>query len=183
MLSGYLIYFQTVQPTNKKYLLAIDVSGSMSWGNCNGTTITPRVASAAMAMLTARTEPQYHFVGFSHRLVPLAINSTMRMDTVLRTIEQVCGYHSMFFYHSVHLISLFNFWNHGRHSGRMYAAFTRLTHGGHMASVLDSVLTSLGMCFSSPRCMHVNGVKCAFNAGVTLQWTSILSRGGIEILF
>ena len=61
----------------------------MSWGNCNGTTITPRVASAAMAMLTARTEPQYHFVGFSHRLVPLNINSTMRMDTVLRTIEQV----------------------------------------------------------------------------------------------
>lgn len=82
-------YFQTVQPTNKRYLLAIDVSGSMSWGNCNGTTITPRVASAAMAMLTARTEPQYHFVGFSHRLVPLNINSTMRMDTVLRTIEQV----------------------------------------------------------------------------------------------
>ena len=120
MLSGYLIYFQTVQPTNKKYLLAIDVSGSMSWGNCNGTTITPRVASAAMAMLTARTEPQYHFVGFSHRLVPLAINSTMRMDTVLRTIEQVCGYHSVFFFnYSVHLISLFNFWNHWRHSGRM----------------------------------------------------------------
>ena len=69
--------------------MAIDVSGSMSWGNCNGTTITPRVASAAMAMLTARTEPQYHFVGFSHHLVPLNINSTMRMDTVLRTIEQV----------------------------------------------------------------------------------------------
>ena len=85
----YFFYFQTVQPTNKRYLLAIDVSGSMSWGNCNGTTITPRVASAAMAMLTARTEPQYHFVGFSHHLVPLNINSTMRMDTVLRTIEQV----------------------------------------------------------------------------------------------
>ena len=68
----------------------------MSWGNCNGTTITPRVASAAMAMLTARTEPQYHFVGFSHRLVPLNINSTMRMDTVLRTIEQVSSYHSVF---------------------------------------------------------------------------------------
>lgn len=90
VLSTYLfLSFQTVQPTNKRYLLAIDVSGSMSWGNCNGTTITPRVASAAMAMLTARTEPQYHFVGFSHHLVPLNINSTMRMDTVLRTIEQV----------------------------------------------------------------------------------------------
>lgn len=86
---AFYIAFKTVQPTNKRYLLAIDVSGSMSWGNCNGTTITPRVASAAMAMLTARTEPQYHFVGFSHRLVPLNINSTQRLDTVLRTIEQV----------------------------------------------------------------------------------------------
>ena len=83
------IHLQNVEPTNKRYLLAIDVSGSMSWGNCHGTTITPRVASAAMAMLTARTEPQYHFVGFSHHLVPLNINSTQRLDTVVRTIEQV----------------------------------------------------------------------------------------------
>ena len=61
----------------------------MSWGNCIGTSLTPRVASAAMAMLTARTEPQYHFVGFSNTLVPLNINSTQRLDTVIRTIEQV----------------------------------------------------------------------------------------------
>lgn len=86
---AFYIAFKTVEPTNKRYLLAIDVSGSMSWGNCNGTTITPRVASAAMAMLTARTEPQYHFVGFSHQLMPLNINSTQRLDTVLRVIEQV----------------------------------------------------------------------------------------------
>ena len=86
-----LLLLQTVQPTNKRYLLAIDVSGSMSSGNCNGTTITPRIAAAAMAMLTARTEPQYHFVGFSHRLVPLSINSTQRLDAVIKTMERVSG--------------------------------------------------------------------------------------------
>lgn len=86
---AFYLAFKAVTPTNKRYLLAIDVSGSMSWGNCIGTSITPRVASAAMAMLTARTEPQYHFVGFSHHLVPLNINSTQRLDTVIRTIEQV----------------------------------------------------------------------------------------------
>lgn len=86
---AFYLAFKAIDPTNKRYLLAIDVSGSMSWGNCIGTSITPRVASAAMAMLTARTEPQYHFVGFSHRLVPLNINSTQRLDTVIRTIEQV----------------------------------------------------------------------------------------------
>ena len=87
--SFMLVLLQAVEPTNKRYLLAIDVSGSMSCGNCNGTTITPRVASAAMAMLTARTEPQYHFVGFSHHLVPLNINSAQKLDRVIRTIEQV----------------------------------------------------------------------------------------------
>ena len=80
---------QFVEPTYKRYLLAIDVSGSMSSLNCIGTSLTPRVASAAMAMLIARTEPQYHFVGFSNTLVPLNINSTQRLDTVIRTIEQV----------------------------------------------------------------------------------------------
>ena len=83
------VLLQAVEPTNKRYLLAIDVSGSMSCGNCNGTTITPRVASAAMAMLTARTEPQYHFVGFSHHLVPLNINSAQKLDTVIKTIDRV----------------------------------------------------------------------------------------------
>ncbi|XP_015754714.1 PREDICTED: 60 kDa SS-A/Ro ribonucleoprotein-like [Acropora digitifera] len=80
---------QFVEPTYKRYLLAIDVSGSMSSSNCIGTSLTPRVASAAMAMLIARTEPQYHFVGFSNTLVPLNINSTQRLDTVIRTIDQV----------------------------------------------------------------------------------------------
>ena len=80
-----------MEPTNKRYLLAIDVSGSMSWGGCCGaSTITPRVASAAMAMVTARTEPQFHFIGFSHELVPLNIDPTMKLDAVLEIIESVC---------------------------------------------------------------------------------------------
>ena len=83
------VVLQFVEPTYKRYLLAIDVSGSMSSSNCIGTSVTPRVASAAMAMLIARTEPQYHFVGFSNTLVPLNINSTQRLDTVIRTIDQV----------------------------------------------------------------------------------------------
>jgi len=86
---AFYLAFKNVQPTHKRYLLAIDVSGSMTCGNCIGTSITPRVASAAMAMLTARTEPQYHFVGFSNKLVPLNVNSTQRLDTVIRTIERV----------------------------------------------------------------------------------------------
>ena len=78
-----------MESTNKRYLLAIDVSGSMSWGGCAGaSSITPRVASAAMAMVTARTEPNYYFVGFSHNLVPLNLGDEMQLDEVIETIEQ-----------------------------------------------------------------------------------------------
>ena len=84
-------FSQNVEPTTKRYLLAVDVSGSMGWGNCCGTTsITPRVASAAMAMVTARTEQAFEFVGFSHELVPIPIISTMKLDDVLHTISAVC---------------------------------------------------------------------------------------------
>ena len=79
-----------MSPTNKRHLLALDVSGSMSYVGCAGTpTITPRVASAAMSMVTARTESNHQFVAFSHRIVPLIINHEMSLDDVMGAIEVV----------------------------------------------------------------------------------------------
>ena len=49
--------FKFVEPTNQRYLLAVDVSGSMTCGGVIGSnSLTPRDASAALAMVTARTE-------------------------------------------------------------------------------------------------------------------------------
>ena len=51
--------FQAVTPTNARTLLALDVSGSMAGGLIAGLPgITPRVGSAAMALVTAAVEPQ-----------------------------------------------------------------------------------------------------------------------------
>ena len=50
--------FSNVEPAGKRTLLALDVSGSMACGSIAGTSLTPREASAAMAMVTARTEPR-----------------------------------------------------------------------------------------------------------------------------
>ena len=81
---------QFVEPTGKRYLLAIDVSGSMTGCKVLGAnTIDARTASAAMAMVTARTESKYHMVGFSDKLVPLSINSSMDLSTVISTIGAV----------------------------------------------------------------------------------------------
>jgi 60 kDa SS-A/Ro ribonucleoprotein len=58
--------FGNVEPTGLNTLLALDVSGSMDGGVVAGVPgLTPRVASAAMAMVTSRVEKHCHAVGFT----------------------------------------------------------------------------------------------------------------------
>ncbi len=78
--------FENVEPTNKRLLLALDVSGSMDWP-MNNSTLTPRVASACMAMVTARAESKYAFVAFSHEMVPVNITKTMALKDVVRELS------------------------------------------------------------------------------------------------
>ena len=81
---AFYFSFKHVESTGKRYLLAIDVSGSMSYVGCAGTPcITPRVASAAMSMVVAKTESDHHFVAFSDRIIPLMIDQDMTLDEVM----------------------------------------------------------------------------------------------------
>ena len=71
-------------------MLALDVSGSMNYvGVAGSPCITPRVASAAMSMVVAKTEEVHHFVAFSHRIEPLFIDRDMTLDDVLMNIDEV----------------------------------------------------------------------------------------------
>ncbi len=82
--------FEHVEPSRKRHLLALDVSGSMTCGEIAGMPgITPRIASAAMAMVTARTERAYHLLGFSHELVPLGISPRSKLEDTIRAIDRV----------------------------------------------------------------------------------------------
>jgi 60 kDa SS-A/Ro ribonucleoprotein len=88
--SAFYQSFQFVEPTGKRTLLALDVSGSMTWGEIAGVPgLTPRSGSAAMALVTAATEPRHHIMGFSHELVPVPISPKSRLDDAIRVIEQV----------------------------------------------------------------------------------------------
>lgn len=88
--SAFYTAFGNVTPTGKRLLLALDVSGSMSGNMIAGVAgLDARVGSAAMALITARMEKQYAFVGFSHELVPLNISPRQRLDDVVRTIEKI----------------------------------------------------------------------------------------------
>jgi 60 kDa SS-A/Ro ribonucleoprotein len=86
--TAFELAFKNVEPTNKSTMLALDVSGSMSVGMVAGTPgLTPRDGSAAMAMVTARTEPNYMFTAFSTKMMPLNISAKMRLDTVIKTVS------------------------------------------------------------------------------------------------
>jgi 60 kDa SS-A/Ro ribonucleoprotein len=80
---AFYMAFENIKPTNKKYLLCIDVSASMSWNNIGGIPgFTPRVASAVLAMTTIKAEPKCYILGFHNVIQPLAINETMSLKEV-----------------------------------------------------------------------------------------------------
>ena len=96
--------FDLIEPTGKNMLLALDVSGSMDGGVIAGVPgLTPRMASAAMAMVTARSEKNYLVVGFTSRsgngggrwggdttaLAQLTISPKMRLDDVCKYLQQI----------------------------------------------------------------------------------------------
>ena len=81
--------FRFVVPTGKRFVLALDVSGSMSFtaiGGMGG--LTPRDAAAAMAMVTLRTEPMCRVMAFQDRFVPLDLRPT---DTLEQATKKTSG--------------------------------------------------------------------------------------------
>ena len=86
--AAFYASFGSLTPTGKRWLLALDVSGSMASGQIAGVPgLTPRVASAAMALITAGTETQHQFMAFSTKFMPLRISPRQRLDDVLKMTD------------------------------------------------------------------------------------------------
>jgi 60 kDa SS-A/Ro ribonucleoprotein len=96
--------FGNVEPTNKRWLLALDVSGSMDGNIISGIPgLDARVGSAAMALVTAATEPQHTIVAFSAALggyggmwgggesglTPVKISPRQRLDDVVQAVKKI----------------------------------------------------------------------------------------------
>jgi len=62
--TAFYAAFGNVEPTNKRTLLALDVSGSMS-GSVSGLPLSCAEASTALALVTAAVEPAREIVGFT----------------------------------------------------------------------------------------------------------------------
>jgi 60 kDa SS-A/Ro ribonucleoprotein len=50
--------------------------------------ITPRVASAAMSLVTANVEPQHAFTAFTSGIIPIEISPRWRLDEVVRYLDK-----------------------------------------------------------------------------------------------
>jgi 60 kDa SS-A/Ro ribonucleoprotein len=106
--AAFYTAFGNVEPTGKRLLLALDVSGSMVSGWVAGVAgLAPRDASAALALVTAATESQYEVVGFfagqggykkrgrqvwsgyTDGLTPLAISPRQRLDDAVKTVSDL----------------------------------------------------------------------------------------------
>lgn len=92
--------FENAPSTGKRVLLALDVSGSMMAPVQEMPVLSCRAASAAMALVTAATEPRHRFVAFTDErrsasprfgsaLTPLTISPRQRLDDVVRSISDL----------------------------------------------------------------------------------------------
>ena len=92
--------FAAVEPAGKRTLLALDVSGSMTQ-SISGLPLTCREASAALALVTAATDPQHTVVGFTAAagggrwsgnataVTPLPISPRQRLDDAIRAVSDL----------------------------------------------------------------------------------------------
>lgn len=104
--------FAAVEPAGKRTLIALDVSGSMSCGEVAGMPLTPREASAGLALVLTATEPMTHIIGFtgggrawappgarqaavagvgaySRHVSELRISPRMRLDDAVREVSDL----------------------------------------------------------------------------------------------
>ncbi len=87
---GFNLAFANVEPTGKNMLLALDVSPSMGGGVIAGAPgITPRRASAAMAMITMRAEKNCHLVGFNDTLFTLNLSPKDSLATIQQKLTNL----------------------------------------------------------------------------------------------
>jgi 60 kDa SS-A/Ro ribonucleoprotein len=86
---AFYLAFKAVEPAGKRTMIGLDVSGSMGWGNIAGLPMTPREATAALALVTVATEPKTLVTAFSHKLVDIDISPRQRLDDVVRKVSNM----------------------------------------------------------------------------------------------
>lgn len=85
--AGYHLAFANAVPANKRTLLALDVSGSMSSAMALGLDLTAAQVTGAMAATIAKVEPYHRIMGFSSEFRDLGISANMGLTEVMRRVK------------------------------------------------------------------------------------------------
>jgi 60 kDa SS-A/Ro ribonucleoprotein len=81
---AFYLAFANVVPTGKSIFIGMDISGSMSGSYIGATFISAAQAGAAMALVIARTEPNYAIFGFSTHLIDLGITKKDTLESAMK---------------------------------------------------------------------------------------------------
>lgn len=82
--------FKTVEPSGKRTLIGLDVSGSMS-SSLMGSPLLVCSGAAAMAMTTMRVEEQWHVFAFDSGFKKLPLTAKMSLEQVLKHTKDING--------------------------------------------------------------------------------------------
>ena len=84
---AFELSFGAVEPAGTRHLLGLDVSDSMTWGEIAGVPgLSPSAATAALAVVAARTEPWTAIMGFADSFRDLGITARDRVDVAAKKV-------------------------------------------------------------------------------------------------
>jgi 60 kDa SS-A/Ro ribonucleoprotein len=87
---AFYLAFDNVEPTDKRWYIGLDVSGSMGSGDVAGIpNFTPREASAAMCLVTARAEKEHVIYGFQDKMKKVGISPKDRLNEAVRRVSNL----------------------------------------------------------------------------------------------
>lgn len=80
--------FESVELTGRSFVVGVDVSGSMGWGEVWGVPgLTQRLAAACFAMTLVRTEPDVRTMAFAHEFRPLDLGPRSRLAEIAEAMD------------------------------------------------------------------------------------------------
>ena len=89
---AFELSFGAIEPAGTRHLLGLDVSGSMTGGEIAGVPgLTPNVASAALAIVTARTEPWTAIMGFDEGIRELGVTAKDSIVDATKKVSAING--------------------------------------------------------------------------------------------
>lgn len=86
--SAFYLAFDNVEPTSKRIMLALDVSGSMS-SSFGGTNVSCCEGSSAMALVTAKSETNCMIARFNTGIQSIPVSPRQRLDDVLKYTRNI----------------------------------------------------------------------------------------------